>query len=235
MPDPASPADILERVRLIMRRDLKLGPDISIEPDTPFFGGQADIDSLDILLMLTSIEKEFGIRIPSEEVGRQVFENVSTLCQYLQTRVDAKPTAAAAPAAANQSLDRLPHRPPFRFVSSLLKVVDGESAEGIWTLTGREDFFRGHFPGKPIVPGVLIAEALAQLCGLAKSNSNGSGRLARVDVRFDESVIPPAQIKLTTRVARSIGSLIQYDVEASCNGSPVARGSITLGFSGPKS
>jgi 3-hydroxyacyl-[acyl-carrier-protein] dehydratase len=216
-----------------MRRDLKLGPDIPIEPETPFFGGDADIDSLDILLMLTSIEREFGIRIPSEEVGRQVFANVNSLCQYLQTHMNAKASAGAA--ATGKSLDSLPHRPPFRFVSSLLKVVDGESAEGIWSVTGQEDFFRGHFPGKPIVPGVLIAEALAQLSGFAKSGSKGGGRLARVDVRFDESVIPPADIKLVTRVSRSIGSLIQYEVQASCGGNIVARGSITLGFSDSES
>jgi len=85
------------------------------------------------------------------------------------------------------------------------------------------------------VPGVLIAEALAQLSGFAKSGSKGGGRLARVDVRFDESVIPPADIKLVTRVSRSIGSLIQYEVQASCGGNIVARGSITLGFSDSES
>jgi 3-hydroxyacyl-[acyl-carrier-protein] dehydratase len=236
MPDPVPSPAILDRVRLLMRRDLKIGPDIPIEPETPFFGGSADIDSLDILLLLTSIEREFGIRIPSEEVGRRIFENVSTLCSYLQTQIDGKSAPAPlAGSAAPKTIESLPHRSPFLFISTLLNIADGQSAEGIWSVTGTEDFFRGHFPGKPIVPGVLIAEALAQLCGLAKSGTNGGGRLARVDVRFDESVVPPADIKLVARVSRSIGSLIQYEVQASHRGNIVARGSITLGFSGPTS
>jgi len=67
-----------------MRRDLKLGGDIDINENTPFFGSNADIDSLDILLLLGSIEKEFGLRIPSEAIGREVFQNVGTLVGYVE-------------------------------------------------------------------------------------------------------------------------------------------------------
>ena len=81
----ASPptSDTFARVEKLMRRDLKLGSDIEINPTTPFFGSNADIDSLDILLLLGSIEKEFGLRIPSEAVGREVFQNVGTLVHYV--------------------------------------------------------------------------------------------------------------------------------------------------------
>jgi len=61
----------------------------------------------------------------------------------------------------------LPHRPPFLFVDEITALIPGKSASGLWRLTGTEDFFRGHFPGRPILPGVLMVEAMAQLGGIA--------------------------------------------------------------------
>src|SRR5215213_2349260 len=76
--------DTVARVTMLIRRDLKLGADVPVSEAMPFFGGEADIDSLDILLLLSSIEKEFGLRIPSEAVGREVFANVGTLVRYIE-------------------------------------------------------------------------------------------------------------------------------------------------------
>lgn len=59
-------------------------------------------------------------------------------------------------------LDVLPHRPPFLFVERIVDVVPGQSAVGIKTISANEDFFKGHFPFKAIMPGVLIIEAMAQ-------------------------------------------------------------------------
>ncbi len=58
--------------------------------------------------------------------------------------------------------DVLPHRHPFAFITSIDDVVPGESARCSWVLTGDEDFFAGHFPGRPTLPGVLMLEALAE-------------------------------------------------------------------------
>jgi 3-hydroxyacyl-[acyl-carrier-protein] dehydratase len=227
-------AAVLDRVKTIMRRDLKLGSDIVIEESTVFFGGHADIDSLDVLLMLSSVEKEFGIRIASEDAGKRVFQNVGTLVNFLMAQFESRRTPAEAPGNATvvaaDALSHLPHQPPFRFVSRLIRLEPGQSAEGVWSVSGQEDFFRGHFPGRPIVPGVLIAEALAQLSGLAAHAPGGDGRLVQVDVRFESAVTPPADIVLHSRLQRVAGSLSQYEVKAMCGQTTVASGVITLSW-----
>src|SRR3954454_6325779 len=160
----AADPQILDRVKTIVRRDLKLGATAAIADDMPFFGGDIDMDSLDILLLVTSIEKEFGIKVPNAAVGREVFESVATLTRFVNQQQ--KSPGAGMPAVVDY-LARLPHQPPFRFVSKIVEMREGDSAEGVWSLSGQEPFFTGHFPGRPLVPGVLIAEALAQLSGLA--------------------------------------------------------------------
>ncbi|MCQ3810128.1 MAG: 3-hydroxyacyl-ACP dehydratase FabZ [Acidimicrobiia bacterium] len=66
----------------------------------------------------------------------------------------------------------LPHRPPFLFLDEVTSMVAGERAEGFWQLTGDEPFFAGHFPGRPTLPGVLMAEAIAQLGAYIVLNDN---------------------------------------------------------------
>ena len=226
----AGPADILQRVQLILRRDLKLGADAPIPPDMPFFGGDIDLDSLDILLLVTSVEKEFGVKIPGNAVGKEVFQSVNTLVRYVEQHIGAAAAGKmASPAAAPADyLMRLPHGEPFRFVSKVTSVVAGESAEGTWDVTGSEPFFAGHFPGNPLVPGVLIAEALAQISGLAGPAESKGGMLAQVDVRFEKPVTPPVTIVLRSKLARTVGSLQQFDVSAQVGDATIASGSITL-------
>ncbi len=127
--------------------------------------------------------------------------------------------------------DRLPHRPPFRFLTRVDQLEPGVRASGTWLLRGDEDFFRGHFPGQPLVPGVLIAEALAQLSGLIAANPAGSGRLARIDVRFRQTVSPPAEIHLESRHERTLGTVSMYDVTARAGGTVIAEGAVVLGVS----
>src|SRR3954467_12964498 len=90
---PSSSPTTLEHVQLILRRDLKLGPDAAIPPDMPFFGGDVDLDSLDILLLVTSIEKEMGVKIPSDKVGKEVFKNVTTLVEFIEQNMNGDTSA----------------------------------------------------------------------------------------------------------------------------------------------
>lgn len=75
----------IERLKTVLRRDLKLGFEVPIPDDMPLAGGAYDLDSLDMLLLLTSIEKEFGVRITDGSVGREVFESVATLAAFIES------------------------------------------------------------------------------------------------------------------------------------------------------
>ncbi|MBV8782440.1 MAG: beta-hydroxyacyl-ACP dehydratase [Phycisphaerae bacterium] len=237
MPEVPDAANIAARIQTILHRDLKLGSDIQLGEETPFFSAETDLDSLDMLLLVSSVEKEFGIKVPNAEVGQTVFQNIRTLTRFIQDRLAATDSGAAEASLRTDTPDallaRLPHADPFRFITRLLEVSSGVTGRAIWSLRGDEPFFAGHFPGRPIVPGVLIAEALAQLAGLVgATNESSTASLAHVDVRFERMVTPPADLILTATFKTQAGSLQQFDVVATLAEQVVAQGSVALNRQG---
>lgn len=136
--------------------------------------------------------------------------------------------------ATPDMLALLPQAEPFRFLTDLVELELGVRGRGVWSVRGDEDFFRGHFPGQPLVPGVLLLEAMAQLSGLVGLHcgqpgiEKRGGRLAHSDVRFDAPVRPPALVVVDAALERVFGSLRQFTVSASVGGTRVARGTLTL-------
>ncbi|PZO55766.1 MAG: 3-hydroxyacyl-[acyl-carrier-protein] dehydratase FabZ [Phormidesmis priestleyi] len=98
----------------------------------------------------------------------------------------------------------LPHRYPFALVDRIIDYVPGERAVGLKNVTFNEPHFQGHFPGRPIMPGVLIVEAMAQVGGIVLSQMPGVNGLcvfAGIDkVKFRRPVVPGDQLLITTEL-----------------------------------
>lgn len=111
----------------------------------------------------------------------------------------------------HEILKYLPHRPPFLLIDRVVEMVEGESLVAIKNVTMNEYFFAGHFPNRPVMPGVLIVEALAQAAGvLAYKSTNTSPSdgvlylFAGIDnARFRRVVEPGDQLRLEVKVLRA--------------------------------
>ncbi len=103
--------------------------------------------------------------------------------------------------------DVLPHRPPFLFVDEVTALDPGQSASGLWRLTGDEWFFSGHFPGRPTLPGVLMCEAIAQVGAIAVlADERFAGKLPLFGgldtARFRRQVGPGDTLELQVELGR---------------------------------
>jgi 3-hydroxyacyl-[acyl-carrier-protein] dehydratase len=125
---------------------------------------------------------------------------------------------------------RLPHRYPFLLVDRVIALADGERLVAIKNVTANEPFFSGHFPGRPIMPGVLICEALVQAGGLLASCSHdglpaGKGvLLAGLEhVRFRRRVIPGDQLRLEVELVHQRRPLWKMKGQALVEGNVAAQ------------
>ncbi len=118
------------------------------------------------------------------------------------------PTPAVAPVKTTFTLEEiqalLPHRYPFSLVDRILDYVPGQKAVGLKNVSFNEPHFQGHFPGRPIMPGVLIVEAMAQVGGIVLTQLPGVSGLclfAGIDkVRFRRPVVPGDQLIMTVEL-----------------------------------
>jgi 3-hydroxyacyl-[acyl-carrier-protein] dehydratase len=125
----------------------------------------------------------------------------------------------------------LPHRPPFVFVRKLLACEPGVSAECETEFSRDDPMFAGHFPGQPLVPGVILTEALAQTAGIAAHQENSKTRFLLSAIRqmkFFQAVRPEEQIRLRARKIGEVGELLQFEVEALIDNTLVAAGQLVL-------
>ncbi len=123
----------------------------------------------------------------------------------------------------------LPHRTPFIFIDKVLELRPGELAVCRKTFPPEEPFFRGHFPGEPIVPAVILTEALAQTAGIAGGGEGRGFRLTAIKaMKFPGAVRPQEEITLRAEKRGAVGGLWQFDVVARVGERVVAEGVVVL-------
>jgi len=115
----------------------------------------------------------------------------------------------------------LPHRYPFLLVDRVLELIPDKKAVGIKNVTMNEPFFQGHFPGNPVMPGVLIIEAMAQVAGILafKSGIEGTGVLflSIEKVKFRKPITPGDQIRFEVNVMHRRGGVWKFSGTAKVN------------------
>jgi len=128
----------------------------------------------------------------------------------------------------------LPHRPPFLLIDRIIDMDADLSATGIKNVTMNEPFFVGHFPGRPVMPGVLIIEAMAQTAGALVVNHKGSqveGSLVyfmTIDgARFRKPVVPGDTLHLAVRRTQQRSRVWRYEGKARVEGKLVAEAEIS--------
>jgi 3-hydroxyacyl-[acyl-carrier-protein] dehydratase len=134
----------------------------------------------------------------------------------------------------NDILRHLPHRYPFLLIDRVIEFNKGESLTGIKNVTYNEPFFQGHFPQRPVMPGVLILEAMAQATGLLafRTLENTADRdslyfLVGMDrVRFKRPVEPGDQLLLSARLLKTKRGIWMFDCDARVEGAVAASAEI---------
>ncbi|MGE0653688.1 MAG: 3-hydroxyacyl-ACP dehydratase FabZ [Alphaproteobacteria bacterium] len=146
--------------------------------------------------------------------------------------------AEAPPAKTLEAMDiqrllvSLPHRYPFLMVDRVIEIDGDNSGIGIKNVTVNEPHFTGHFPGRPVMPGVLLIEAMAQTAGAICVLAKGWERPPMVyfvsidEARFRKPVVPGDTVHIHVRKTRNRGNLWKYKAEARVDGAIVAEAEV---------
>ncbi|WP_286831534.1 MULTISPECIES: 3-hydroxyacyl-ACP dehydratase FabZ [Kordiimonas] len=131
-------------------------------------------------------------------------------------------------------MESIPHRYPFLLVDKVVDVVPGESATGIKNVTINEPFFPGHFPQKPVMPGVLILEAMAQTAGVLAIDFLGEDARGKVvyfmgidGAKFRKPVGPGDRLEMKVVKTRGGGAVWKFDAQAFVDGELVTEAKLT--------
>jgi 3-hydroxyacyl-[acyl-carrier-protein] dehydratase len=136
-------------------------------------------------------------------------------------------------------LKLLPHRYPLLLVDRIVDIDGEESATGIKNVTFNEPHFQGHFPGQPVMPGVLIIEAMAQTAGAiaihaASTDSPSLVYFLTIDgAKFRKPVVPGDRLEMKVRKVKRRGSIFRYACEAFVDGTLVAEAELAAMLTPP--
>ena len=146
--------------------------------------------------------------------------------------IDTKPTLAL-PLGAAEIMRILPHRYPFLLVDRVIELEPGKRAVALKQVSANEPQFTGHFPGRPIMPGVLMVEALAQTCGVAvltlDEYQGKIGLFAGIDgVRFRRLVQPGDTLRMEVTVEKLRGMFGRARAVATVDGEVAVEGTLSI-------
>ena len=136
----------------------------------------------------------------------------------------------------NQIMETIPHRYPFLVIDTIEEIEEGQKAVGIKCVSGNEPFFQGHLPGNPVMPGVLIIEALAQVGAVAMlSIPEWKGKTAYFagieKAKFRKKVVPGDVLMLETTIVKVKGPMGIGKGIATVDGVKVAEAELTFAIS----
>jgi 3-hydroxyacyl-[acyl-carrier-protein] dehydratase len=141
---------------------------------------------------------------------------------------------SAMPDLLQLALSSLPHGPEFRFVDHLVSLVPGKTGVGEYRVRGDEYYLRGHLPGEPILPGVLLVEAGAQVAGMVAQEDPANPSMPRLKltalraVKILGSARPGDTLRIEAIITGRLGFLVQAQVSASISGVTVMSAELTL-------